>query len=75
MDEVKIQRNGLFTHLASKMFHMKLSEEKYSMITLLKEIPELSSIFKRMKGNLPKLPISLHKGALHMIKQFSTTIT
>ena len=66
MDEVKIQRNGLFTHLASKMFHMKLSEEKYSMITLLKEIPELSSLFKRMKGNLPLLPISLHKETLHI---------
>lgn len=66
MDEVKIQRNGLFTHLASKMFHMKLSEEKYSMITLLKEIPELSSLFKRMKGNLPQLPISLHREALHI---------
>lgn len=66
MDEVKIQRNGLFTHLATKMFHMKLPEEKHSMLALLKEIPELSSLFKRMKGQASQLPVYLHKESFHI---------
>jgi hypothetical protein len=45
-DEVKIQKNGLFTHFSEKMFHVKhLDGEKYSMNQLLKRIPELSNLF------------------------------
>ncbi|QOR66673.1 YaaC family protein [Cytobacillus suaedae] len=46
-DEVKIQKNGLFTHFSEKMFHVKhLDGEKYSMNQLLRRIPELSNLFK-----------------------------
>ncbi|WP_110926048.1 YaaC family protein [Bacillus massiliglaciei] len=44
-DEVKIQRNGLFSSLSEKVFHMKhLEGEKFSMSNLLNEIPEMESI-------------------------------
>ncbi|WP_110114885.1 YaaC family protein [Bacillus sp. CGMCC 1.16541] len=46
-DEVKIQKNGLFTHVSSKMFHMKQFEgNKYCMRSLMKTIPELTSFFQ-----------------------------
>ncbi|MGM9928041.1 MAG: YaaC family protein [Bacillus sp. (in: firmicutes)] len=41
-DEVKIQKNGLFTHISGEMFHMKhLEGTKVSMKQLVKQIPEL----------------------------------
>lgn len=49
-DEIKIQRYGLFTHMAERMFHMKhLEGNKFSMVSLLEEIPELKSLFYTMK--------------------------
>jgi hypothetical protein len=49
-DEVKIQRNGLFTHIAEQMFHMKhLEGEKFTMETLLKRIAELADLFTYSK--------------------------
>ncbi len=36
------------------------------MIALLKEIPELSSLFKQMKGRATHLPVFLHKNAFHI---------
>lgn len=45
-DEVKIQKHGLFTLLAEKMFHMKhLEGDKYTMKELLQSIPELKDLF------------------------------
>ena len=45
-DEVKIQRNGLFSHMAEVMFHMKhLDGEKISMKHLLSEIPEMAPAY------------------------------
>ncbi|MBM7841260.1 hypothetical protein JOC54_004561 [Alkalihalobacillus xiaoxiensis] len=43
-DEVKVQREGLYPHLLLKMFHMKHYEldDKYSMIKLLKQLPEMA---------------------------------
>ncbi|WP_057915846.1 YaaC family protein [Peribacillus muralis] len=41
-DEVKTQKNGLFTCISEKMFRIRhLEGEKYSMGTLLKEIPDM----------------------------------
>jgi len=55
-DEVKIQKNGLITCLAEKIFNIKqLEGEKFTMETLLKEIPE-------MQVNSP----------VHSSKQFET---
>ncbi|MFC7395131.1 YaaC family protein [Scopulibacillus cellulosilyticus] len=49
-DAVRIQKTGLFSHLAKLMFHMKpLEGKKYCMGLLLKNIPELNELFKRMK--------------------------
>jgi hypothetical protein len=45
-DEVKIQKNGLFSHFSQKMFHVEhLDGEKITMISLMKRIPELNSLF------------------------------
>ncbi|RSK25443.1 hypothetical protein EJF36_00070 [Bacillus sp. HMF5848] len=45
-DEVKIQKNGLFTHFSEKMFHVKhLEGEKFSMDLLLRQIPEINHLF------------------------------
>ncbi|MDM5152835.1 YaaC family protein [Bacillus sp. DX1.1] len=46
-DEVKIQKNGLFTHVAERMFHMKhLETEKFTMLELTKKIAELKNLFQ-----------------------------
>ncbi|MCA1032992.1 YaaC family protein [Bacillus timonensis] len=45
-DEVKVQKNGLFSHFSEKMFHVKhLDGEKFTMEDLLKRIPELNDLF------------------------------
>ncbi|MBM7645541.1 hypothetical protein JOD45_001752 [Scopulibacillus daqui] len=60
-DAVRIQKTGLFSHLAKLMFHMKpLEGKKYCMGHLLKNIPELNGLFKRMKKTTicyPLIPI------------------
>ncbi len=46
-DEVKIQKNGLFTHVAEQLFHMKhLEAEKFNMLELMGNIPELQNLFR-----------------------------
>ncbi|KLV17229.1 Uncharacterised protein [Niallia circulans] len=50
-DEVKIQKNGLFTYMAEKMFACKnLEGEKVKMGHLLSHIPELSNLFQALEG-------------------------
>jgi hypothetical protein len=50
-DEVKFQKNGLFSLMAEKMFHMKqLEGEKATMGDILEQIPELSGIYLELKG-------------------------
>jgi hypothetical protein len=45
-DEVKVQKNGLFTHFSEKMFHVKQTTgEKFRMVTLLQRICELHESF------------------------------
>ncbi|MCP8971365.1 YaaC family protein [Ectobacillus ponti] len=49
-DEVKIQKNGLFTHIAERMFHMKhLEGEKFIMESLLEKVAELFDLFTSSK--------------------------
>lgn len=46
LDEVKIQKMGLGPYMAKYMFQIKdLSFEKFSMETLLREIPEMQEVF------------------------------
>lgn len=47
-DEVKVQKNGLFSHLLDKMFHMKHGFEKYQMRTLLQHIADLHPLFLKL---------------------------
>ncbi len=46
-DEIKIQRNGLFSHVAKEVFHIHdhLEAEKYSMKQLLNQIAEMKDVF------------------------------
>ncbi|MFT4417127.1 YaaC family protein [Fredinandcohnia humi] len=45
-DEVKVQKNGLFSHFSERMFHLKQMEgEKFTMEQLFKRIPELHNLF------------------------------
>lgn len=47
-DEVKVQKNGLFPHFSRKIFHIKgLEGEKYTISSLLKQIPELQHLFNK----------------------------
>ncbi|HEY4553506.1 MAG TPA: YaaC family protein, partial [Bacillaceae bacterium] len=51
-DEVKVQKNGLCTHFAERMFHVKqLEGEKFKMGPLLELIPELSDLFLFATGS------------------------
>jgi hypothetical protein len=57
-DEVKIQKNGLFSHFAEKMFHVEhLDGEKLTMISLLKRIPELIPLFSFSYGEEVSYPL------------------
>lgn len=50
-DEVKIQKNGLFSLMAEKMFHMKqLEGDKAMMSEVMEMIPELSGLLFELKG-------------------------
>ncbi|MBN8194606.1 YaaC family protein [Bacillus sp. NTK074B] len=45
-DEVKVQKNGLFSHFSDLVFHVKhIVGEKYKMEDLLVQIPELDEAF------------------------------
>lgn len=49
-DEVKVQKNGLFSHFALKVFDINYLEgEKYKMDELMRRIPELHQIFRYTK--------------------------
>ncbi|WP_180316739.1 YaaC family protein [Shouchella shacheensis] len=49
-DEVKVQRNGLYAHMLTNMFHVKHQErEKYSMLFLLKQLPDLGNMFTLLR--------------------------
>ncbi|WP_400244668.1 YaaC family protein [Niallia sp. JL1B1071] len=50
-DEVKIQKNGLFTFMAEKMFSCNnLEGEKVKMDFLFNQVPELSGLFQLLEG-------------------------
>ncbi|WP_246946173.1 YaaC family protein [Bacillus pinisoli] len=57
-DEVKIQKNGLFSHFSQKMFHVEhLDGEKIAMNSLFRRIPELNPLFKFSYGESVSLQI------------------
>lgn len=55
-DEVKVQRNGLLTCIAEKLFQIKqLEGEKFTMETLIREIPEMQTSSLFFKKNFEPL--------------------
>ncbi|MEG9299085.1 YaaC family protein [Mangrovibacillus sp. Mu-81] len=45
-DEVKVQKNGLFSHFSTRVFHVKhIIGEKLKMEDLLVQLPELEEVF------------------------------
>lgn len=50
-DEVKIQRNGLFSHMSKQLFQIEQVEgKKIKMNELLRQIPELNELFLLLDG-------------------------
>ncbi|MBY6038611.1 YaaC family protein [Fictibacillus nanhaiensis] len=67
LDEVRVQKTGLFNHFCEKLFHMKHIEgEKFLMDHLLQMVPELGPLYKQMNG-------SIHQ--VKMINQTSHSFT
>ncbi|WP_242145876.1 MULTISPECIES: YaaC family protein [unclassified Bacillus cereus group] len=61
-DEVKIQKTGLFPHLAQQLFHMEqLEGEKFNMFELLVKIPELQSLFQFSQKGKTLYKLDTHK--------------
>lgn len=64
-DEVKIQRNGLCTHLAEKLFHVKqLDSKKISMGDLMECLPELDKLFYYFRPNKSTASVTIHGNTL-----------
>jgi YaaC-like Protein len=58
-DEVKIQKNGLFTHAAKALFNISFLEgEKFTMLQLLQSIPELNKLLKITKKGTIFIPVN-----------------
>lgn len=80
-DEVKIQKNGLFTQIASTLFQKEYTDgEKYNMYHLLKRIPELEGLLPKndrllqikVENNSVTIPNTI-LDSLHMTQdRFST---
>lgn len=61
-DEIKIQRNGLFSHVATKLFQIQpLESEKYSMELLLKQIAEMNEVFLFHHSKINFIDVELTK--------------
>ncbi len=57
-DEVKIQKHGLITHFAEKIFNLcQLEGEKFKMVDLLKRVPELHTSFFYLYNETLSYPI------------------
>ncbi|KAA0543141.1 hypothetical protein FZW96_20800 [Bacillus sp. BGMRC 2118] len=68
-DEVKIQKNGLFSHFAEKLFHVEhLDGEKLNMISLLKRIPELRQLFLFSYQEEVSFPLSKVREQTYLLK-------
>ena len=73
-DEVKIQKNGLFTHAANVLFNVNnLDGEKFSMFQLLQSIPELNKLLKITKKGNNFIPITLENDIIVLPEQILST--
>lgn len=76
-DEIKIQKNGLFSYMSDVLFHMKhLEKDRFSMEHLLAEIPELYSPLTtyKLKTGIPlnRLGSNLYSGPASILDLFHT---
>ncbi|MGG3892179.1 YaaC family protein [Metabacillus fastidiosus] len=61
-DEVKIQRNGFFSHIATKMFDIKNVEaDKYSMEELFKQLAEMNDLFHFHHSKVTHTSVDINK--------------
>lgn len=57
-DEVKVQKYGLFPHFSNQLFHInQLEGEKFTIKSLLKQVPELQKIFVQWEEQEIALPV------------------
>lgn len=57
-DEVKIQKNGLYAHACFKLFDLKgVEADKFSMLSLMKKIPEMQETFSMIRGQASLIPV------------------
>lgn len=69
-DEVKLQKTGLFPFMAERLFSQKhLEGEKIIMEDLLKQVPELTSLFEDLEGVSPFLLLTSKEQDLQIPKQ------
>src|SRR6476659_1547632 len=69
-DEVKFQKNGLFSCMVEKMFNLKNKEgDKITMMDLLQQIPELHPLFSQLEGKSTFLDISIQQQSLSIPEQ------
>jgi hypothetical protein len=55
-DEVKVQKNGLFTHFSQQMYNISPQEnQKYTMNDLLKRIPEVNHLYMKYNKKAPSI--------------------
>ncbi len=60
-DEVKFQKNGLFSVMLEKMFNLhNLEGDKVTMNVLLQQIPELNALFNKLEKRSTFIDISQH---------------
>ncbi|WP_243388566.1 YaaC family protein [Bacillus kexueae] len=73
-DEVKIQKHGLYGHMAHHLFQLSFIEgEKYSMKQLLKRIPEVQGLFRQSFQESTFLPVHQQNQELHINKSYAET--
>lgn len=64
-DEIKIQKNGLLSHFAQEMFHVKhLEAEKFQMGELLSQIPEMNDTFQKVLNKRTQFSLVQHDQTL-----------
>ncbi|WP_338471241.1 YaaC family protein [Niallia sp. XMNu-256] len=69
-DEVKFQKNGLFSCMLEKMYNLKNIEgDKVTMIELFKQIPELNNLFNRLKKGSTFIDITYHQQSFAIPKE------
>lgn len=69
-DEVKIQRNGLFSHMSRQLFQTdEMEGKKITMNELFRQIPELHDLFLHLDGTPTFSPVKLKDDKLYICEK------